>query len=79
MSCFCNGLSVGCQSSKYLYKPIYSNFEQEYVDWYLSDKFTRLNESVVRREAGIGFMRFDQFRHEELYFIVPGKFKGNKV
>lgn len=79
MSCFCNGLSVDCESSTHRYSQIDSDFESEYTDWYVSNKFTKLNETVDLQEGGVGFDRFEEFENEELYFIVPPKFRGNKV
>jgi len=79
LSCFCNGLSVNCESSKDHYMQIECNFENEHTDWYVSNKFTKLNEAVDLEETGIGFSRFEEFKDEELYFIVPEKFRGNKV
>ena len=81
LSCFCNGLSVSCKSSQYHYEPIESDFEAEFTDWHVSNKFTKIFRDVELNENGISFSEFndEELNNEELYFIVPSKFKGDKV
>ena len=80
LTCFCNGLDVDCESSSQLfYNKIKTNFEAEYQDWFITNKFTKFNESVLLDGNSIVFNRFDEFKNEELFFIVPSKFKGDKV
>lgn len=77
LSCFCNGLSVECQKSNLFYRKKISEFENE--DWYLSNKFTQLKESLNIIQNGVEFNRINNFDNEDLYFIVSSKFKGNHV
>lgn len=81
LSCFCNGLSVSCKSSQYHYEPIESDFEAEFTDWHVSNKFTKIFRDVELNENGISFSEFndEELNNEELYFIVPSKFKGDKL
>lgn len=81
LSCFCNGLSVGCKSSQFHYEPIMSDFEVEFSDWQVSNKFTKIFRDVELNEYGISFNEFDdeELKNEELYFILPSKYKGDKV
>ena len=51
--------------------------------WKISDKFTKLIENVELVDGGIEFNRFDELKTngdvQDLYFIVPEKFRNNKV
>ncbi len=80
LTCFCNGLSVDCESSNLFYNQLTSDFEKEYKDWHISNKFTTFKEEVNYGENNqITFDKFDNFKNEELFFIIPEKFKGDKV
>ncbi len=58
-----------------------SDFEAEFSDWYVSNKFTKINDSINFNfeESAISYDGFEKFEKEEVYFIVPSKYKGNKV
>ena len=81
LTCFCNGLDVNCFSSDLFYNKLEANFESEGAKWKLSDKFTKLSEDVDVVDNGVEFSRFDELKpsSQDLYFIVPEKFKDNKV
>ena len=83
MSCFCNGLDVNCFSSDLFYNKLEANFDNESNLWKISDKFTKLNENVELIDGAIEFNRFDELKSsgdvQDLYFIVPEKFRNNKV
>ncbi len=80
LPCFCNGLDVECHSSNKFYGKIESDFYREGDSWYITDKFTNMNEHLeIINNNAIEFSRFNQFKDYELFLIPPAKFKGNKV
>lgn len=81
LSCFCNGLTVGCFSSDLYYNKLEADFTNESNQWKISDKFTRTTEDVELVEKAIQFNKFEDLKENfrDLYFIVPEKFKNNKI
>ncbi|CAF0871328.1 unnamed protein product [Brachionus calyciflorus] len=79
LSCFCNGLEVECQSSDLSYETMEANFESEYKDWTISDKFTKSSEQLELSNGALEFNNFDLYRDQEAFLIVPQRFKENKL
>lgn len=79
--CFCNGLQVDCQSSNLNYNRIESKFDETVnIDgWTVSNKQMTLRADVRQTENAIEFSQFEDFNNDELYFIAPQKFLGNKL
>lgn len=77
--CFCNGLNVDCRSSDLSYSKLVADLEQDIQDWKISDKYLSRRESLEAVESKIEFTQFDEFDSKDLFFLVPSKFKGNKV
>ena len=79
--CFCNGLQVDCQSSNLNYNRIESKFDETVnIDgWTVSNKQMTLRADVRQTDNAIEFSQFEDFNNDELYFIAPQKFLGNKL
>ncbi len=79
LTCFCNGLSIDCKSSDFKYNQISANFKKEHEEWRVTNKFTHFEKDVLLQNDQIVFENFNEHESEELFFIVPKKFKGDKV
>lgn len=79
LSCFCNGLEVDCESSQMHYHKLKAQFDSEGHEWQISDRFIETKKDLDVVDDSIEFTRFNEFSNKELYFLVPSKFKGNKV
>jgi laminin, gamma 1 len=82
IQCFCNGLQeVSCRSSNLYYNKIVSNFNNNNDDWTIANARNdlKLPVTVLNGDNCIQFTSFDEYPQEELYFIAPPKFRGNKV
>jgi hypothetical protein len=79
----CIYLKVFCESSDLFYNPIESNFDEGDTDgWIVSDKSQNLNtsKSLKIQNNKLEFNQYDdEYKNQELYFIAPNKFKGNKL
>ena len=61
------------------YNPIESNFLQDSDSWSASDKAETLKTFLKHTRGSIELDQFDDYKEQELYFLAPSKFKGNKV
>ncbi len=79
--CFCNGLQVDCQSSNLNYNRIESKFDETVnIDgWTVSNQKITIRADVRQIENAIEFSQFEDFKNDDLYFIAPEKFLGNKL
>lgn len=79
LSCFCNGLEVECQPSSLVYENNRADFASESHDWSIGDKFTKNVQGLMFANNGLEYSDFNIFQDKEAFFIVPEKFKGNKI
>jgi hypothetical protein len=74
---------VHCESSRSHYSQIAAKTSDNQQDgWFLTDKFTRQKHSVNWRNDGIYFDKFSHFeeaQREDVYFLAPRIFIGNKL
>ena len=79
VSCFCNGLEVDCKSSDLRYATVEAKFNGDAEIWKISDRFIENQYEVEVVDAGIEFNKLSEYPDVEMFFLVPSKFKGNKV
>lgn len=79
VSCFCNGLEVDCKSSDLRYTTVEAKFNGDEETWKISDRFIENQYDVEIVDAGIEFDKLSEYPDVEMFFLVPSKFKGNKV
>jgi hypothetical protein len=81
-SCFCNGLEVTCHTSHLFYEKITAAFDEEIESWQVTDRYMEHVTHVDSVANQLEFTRFDEFTAEDqadLFFLVPDKFKNNKL
>jgi hypothetical protein len=61
------------------YNKIESNFQRDPEDWTVSNKTANLRTSLDSSRGAIQFNQFEDYPDQELFFIAPAKYKGNKL
>ena len=80
-TCFCNGLEVACRSSDLYYNRVRSRFQDSGEGW----KIRNTNELIpsanlkISAPGTLEFSNVQSFPGQDLYFVAPAEFTGNKV
>jgi hypothetical protein len=78
---FSSGFSI-CQFVISCFRKIFKKFTKEIESWQVADRFLEQRAGVNAVDERLEFARFHEFPRaaaDDLFFLVPDKFKNNKL